>query len=110
MKFASASILALAAAVVVSTLSSESFAFIAVTPLRRAGGRTASSSSSFLPYKPQTKLRYESGGDDNFHDKLTSAYDDWCVRYGHPVEPARKEIFSYHYLLAERVSIVRKCF
>ena len=108
MKFASASILALTAAVV-STLSSESFAFIAVTPLR-AVGRTASSSSSFLPYKPQTKLRYESGGDDNFHDKLSSAYDDWCVRYGHPVEPARKEIFSYHYLLAERVSIVRKCF
>lgn len=48
-------------------------------------------SSSRLQYKAQ-----------DFRENLGGAYDYWCKIHGHEANAARKEIFSYHYLLAER--------
>eukprot|EP00980_Cylindrotheca_fusiformis_P011453 scaffold2654_cov126-Cylindrotheca_fusiformis.AAC.9 len=63
--------------------------------------RTRHSSSSINKNPPFSSSRLQYKAED-YGENLTSAYDYWCKTYGQEAKSGRKEIFSYHYLLAER--------
>ncbi|KAL3929458.1 MAG: hypothetical protein SGBAC_012200, partial [Bacillariaceae sp.] len=42
--------------------------------------------------------------DNGFQDRLRSAYDDWCQTYEEEFNASRMELFSHHFMLAEKYS------
>ena len=43
-------------------------------------------------------------GDGDVNDRLRSAYNEWCSTHNYQFDESRLDIFSYHYLLAEKHS------
>ena len=80
-------------------------------PLRGKGGEVKTLSLRVLGTQPKSQLQPSDGLDDaatttgeDRRDRIRHAYMEWCKSYNVKYDPARLEIFAFHYLLADEHS------